>query len=192
MLQYHIYCTSYSDIQKTEKCYKCTLNTCMMKPSPILVNDQKDISKTLQTTTEYQKELDDCFYIIWWFLKPSPLNFQLEAILFQYLSEAFYCNQVKDSILTILSYVQQFKLVITKENFDTLPSHHKWDHAIKLVLGEPKIFNVYSLFTVEQTKLNVFITENFCINQIISSKLHWFFYQEKGQLAQVGVRLQNA
>jgi len=57
--------------------------------------------------------------------------------------------------------------VFTKEDFDILPEHWQWDHAIKLVLGsEPKSSKVYPLFLVEQKKLDFFLEKNLCTRQI--------------------------
>jgi len=51
--------------------------------------------------------------------------------------------------------------VFAKEDFDILPKHRKWDHAIKLTSGaEPKLLEVYSLFLLEQAELDAFLKEN--------------------------------
>ena len=51
--------------------------------------------------------------------------------------------------------------MFAKEDFDILPKHHKWDHAIKLIPGvEPKSSKVYSLFLLEQAELDAFLEEN--------------------------------
>jgi len=42
------------------------------------------------------------------------------------------------------TYIVEFRSVFTKEDFDILPEHHKWDHAIELIPGvEPKSSKVY-------------------------------------------------
>jgi len=51
--------------------------------------------------------------------------------------------------------------VFTKKDFDILPEHRKWDHAIELIPGgEPKSSKVYPLFPLEQAELNAFLEKN--------------------------------
>jgi len=67
--------------------------------------------------------------------------------------------------------VRGFESVFAKEDFDILPEHRQWDHAIKLVLGsEPKSSKVYSLSPVEQKELDAFLEENLHTRQICPSK----------------------
>ena len=56
---------------------------------------------------------------------------------------------------------QEFKDVFTKESFDELQDHKKWDHAIELIL-DAQIFStkVYPLAPVEQKQLDEFLEEN--------------------------------
>jgi len=59
------------------------------------------------------------------------------------------------------AYVVEFQSVFAKEDFDILPEHHKWDHAIKLIPGaDPKSSKVYPLSLLEQTELDAFLEEN--------------------------------
>jgi len=59
------------------------------------------------------------------------------------------------------TYVAEFQSVFTREDFDILPEHRKWDHAIELTSGvEPKSSKVYSLSPLEQTELDAFLEEN--------------------------------
>jgi len=61
--------------------------------------------------------------------------------------------------------------VFAKEDFDVLPEHRQWDHAIELVLGsEPKSLKVYSLSPVEQKELDAFLEENLRTGRIRPSK----------------------
>jgi len=57
--------------------------------------------------------------------------------------------------------VRGFKSVFAKEDFNILPEHRQWDHAIELILGsEPKSSKVYPLSPVEQKELDSFLEEN--------------------------------
>ena len=61
--------------------------------------------------------------------------------------------------------------MFTKEDFDILPEHCKWDHAIELIPGaEPKSSKVYLLSPLEQTELDTFLEENLCTRRIRPSK----------------------
>ena len=56
--------------------------------------------------------------------------------------------------------VRGFKSVFVKKDFNVLPEHRQWDHAIELILGsEPKSLKVYSLSPVEQKELDSFLKE---------------------------------
>jgi len=59
------------------------------------------------------------------------------------------------------AYVVEFQSVFAKEDFDILPEHCKWDHAIELIPGaEPKSSKVYPLSPLEQMELDAFLEEN--------------------------------
>jgi len=61
--------------------------------------------------------------------------------------------------------------VFAKEDFNILPEHCKWDHAIELTPGvEPKLSKVYPLSLLEQAELDAFLEKNLCTGQIQPSK----------------------
>jgi len=69
--------------------------------------------------------------------------------------------ETQKGLLTLPDCVKGFKSVFAKEDFDILPEHRQWDHAIELILGsEPKSSKVYSLSPVEQKELDSFLEEN--------------------------------
>ena len=69
------------------------------------------------------------------------------------------------------AYVAEFQSVFTKEDFDILLEHCKWDHAIELIPGaEPKSSKVYPLSPLEQTELDAFLEENLHTGWIQPSK----------------------
>jgi len=69
------------------------------------------------------------------------------------------------------AYVAEFRSVFAKEDFDILPEHRKWDHAIELIPGaEPKSSKVYLLSPLEQAELDAFLEENLCSGRIRPSK----------------------
>jgi len=68
-------------------------------------------------------------------------------------------------------YVREFESVFAKKDFDVLPEHRQWNHAIELIPGsEPKSSKVYPLSLVEQKELNFFLEENLHTGRIRLSK----------------------
>ena len=69
------------------------------------------------------------------------------------------------------AYIAEFRSIFTKEDFDMLLEHRKWDHAIELTPGaEPKSSKVYPLSPLEQEELDTFLEENLRTGRIQPSK----------------------
>ena len=67
----------------------------------------------------------------------------------------------------ILSHLQDFAGVFSKENFEELPLHRSWDHVIDLKPGfKPTDCKVYPLSPKEQEPLKEFIEENLASGRI--------------------------
>ena len=90
----------------------------------------------------------------------------------QYLMEEARRNKETQATTTLQpAYIMEFQSVFTKEDFNILPEHCKWDHAIELTPGvEPKLLKVYSLSLLEQAELDTFLEENLCTRRIRLSK----------------------
>jgi len=90
----------------------------------------------------------------------------------QCLAEGARCSKETQATTTPLpTYVAEFQSVFAKEDFDILPEHRKWDHAIELIPGaEPKLSKVYPLSPLEQTELDAFLEENLRTRWIQPSK----------------------
>jgi len=90
----------------------------------------------------------------------------------QHLAEgARRSKEIQAATTPLPAYIAEFQSVFTKEDFDILLEHRKWDHAIELIPGaEPKLSKVYSLSLLEQTELDAFLEENLCTRQIRPSK----------------------
>jgi len=86
----------------------------------------------------------------------------------QQLAEGARCSMETQAAATLLpAYIAEFRSVFAKEDFDILPEHCKWDHAIKLIPGaEPKLSKVYPLSPLEQAELDAFLEENLHTRQI--------------------------
>jgi len=104
--------------------------------------------------------------------EPDQVELQAAAITSQHLAEGARRSVEAQAAATPLpAYVTEFRSVFAKEDFDILPEHHKWDHAIELIPGvEPKSLKVYPLSPLEQAELDAFLEENLCTRQIRPSK----------------------
>ena len=86
------------------------------------------------------------------------------------------------------NYIRGFKFVFAKKDFNILPEHRQWDHAIELILGsEPKLSKVYPLSPVEQKELDAFLEKNLHTEQICPFKspmaaLVFFIKKKDGSL----------
>jgi len=80
----------------------------------------------------------------------------------QHLAEGARRSAETQAAATLLpAYVVEFRSMFTKEDFDILLQHHKWDHTIELIPGaEPKLSKVYPLSLLEQAELDAFLKEN--------------------------------
>jgi len=70
------------------------------------------------------------------------------------VEEARRSKETHATTTLLPTYVTEFQSVFTKKDFDILPEHHKWDHAIELIpRAEPKSSKVYLLSPLEQAVL---------------------------------------
>jgi hypothetical protein len=80
-------------------------------------------------------------------------------------------------------YLEEFRGVFEKMDFDKLPKQRKWDHTIELKPGaEPVKGRNIPLFVPEQAELDVFIKEHVETGCICPSKSPWaslFFFVKK-------------
>jgi len=92
----------------------------------------------------------------------TQTDLRVMATTSQYLAERTRHSKETQAATTPLpTYVAEFQSVFAKEDFDILPKHCKWDHAIELTPGaEPKSSKVYLLSPLEQTELDAFLEEN--------------------------------
>jgi len=90
----------------------------------------------------------------------------------QHLAEGARRSKETQAATALLpAYIAEFQSVFAKEDFDILPEHHKWDHAIELIpRAEPKSSKVYPLSPLEQTELDAFLEENLRTGRIRPSK----------------------
>jgi len=98
----------------------------------------------------------------------TQANLQATATTSQRLAEeARHSKETQAATTPLPTYITEFQSVFAKEDFDILPEHHRWDHAIELIpRAEPKLSKVYPLSPLEQTELDTFLEENLCTEQI--------------------------
>ena len=106
--------------------------------------------------------LRDRLFLTRIFLKLTEVDLRATATTSQHLAEGARRSKETLAAATLLpAYVTEFQSVFAKEDFDILPEHCKWDHAIKLIPGvEPKSSKVYPLSPLEQEELDAFLEEN--------------------------------
>jgi len=116
--------------------------------------------------------LRDRLFLIRIFLELTEVNLRATAVTSQRLAEEARCSKETLAAATLLpTYVTEFQSVFAKEDFDILPEHRKWDHAIELIpRAEPKSSKVYPLSPLEQEELDAFLEENLCTGRIRPSK----------------------
>jgi len=84
---------------------------------------------------------------------------------------AWHSKETLTTATPLPTYVAEFQSVFAKEDFDILPEHRKWDHAIELIpRAEPKSLKVYPLSLLEQAELDAFLEENLRTRRIWLSK----------------------
>jgi len=65
--------------------------------------------------------------------EPNPVDLQAMTMTSQRLAEGARRSAETQATATPLpAYVAEFRSVFTKEDFDILPEHRKWDHTIEL------------------------------------------------------------
>ena len=94
--------------------------------------------------------------------EPVAEDLRATSTISQKLAEgARRASETWKGLLTLPDCAKGFESVFAKEDFDILPEHRQWDHAIELIQGsEPKSSKVYPLSPVEQKELDAFLEEN--------------------------------
>jgi len=92
----------------------------------------------------------------------TQTNLRAMATTSQRLAEgARRSKEMQANTALLPAYIAEFQSVFAKEDFDILPEHRKWDHAIELIpRAEPKSSKVYLLSLLEQMELDAFLEEN--------------------------------
>jgi len=164
------------------------LNVCRSGPLPEHVEDSEE-DETLVQTGEIKYEQEDRLFITRILLEPTAEDLRAASTTSQKLAEGAHRSmEAWREPFIPPDCVRGFESVFAKEDFDILPEHRQWDHAIELIPGsELKSSKVYPLFPVEQKELDTFLEENLCTRRIRPSKspmvaLMFFIKKKDGSL----------
>jgi len=147
------------------------LNVCWSRP-PLEYAEDSEEDETPIRSQEAEYKQGDQLFITRILLESTAEDLHATSTASQKLVEgAHRSTEARREPFIPPDYVRGFESVFAKEDFNVLPEHIKWDHAIELVPGlEPKLSKVYSLSLVEQKELDAFLEENLCTGQIRPSK----------------------
>jgi len=143
------------------------LRSCRDGPIPLLQEESESEEEPPQMHHP-SWEFGDRLFLTHLLLGPNQVNLRATTTTSQRLAEGARRSAEAQAAATPLpAYVAEFQSVFAKEDFDILPEHRKWDHAIELTpRAEPKSSKVYPLFPLEQAELDAFLEENLCTGRI--------------------------
>jgi len=147
------------------------INICRSGPSPEHVEDSEE-DKTPLRMYKVEYEPGDRLFITRILSEPAVEDLRATSTISQKLvEEAHQASETRKGLLTLPDCTKGFESVFVKEDFNILPEHRQWDHAIELIPGsEPKSSKVYLLSPVEQKELDSFLKENLRTGRICPSK----------------------
>ena len=139
------------------------VNICRSGPPPEYAEDSEKDETPLQIC-KVEYEQGDRLFMTRILLEPAAEDLCATSTISQKLvEEAHRASETWKGLLTLPNCVKGFELVFAKKDFNILPEHRQWDHAIEFILGsEPKSSKVYPLSPVEQKELDSFLEENLC------------------------------
>jgi len=147
------------------------LRSCRDGLTPLLQEESESEEEPPQTH-HLSWELGDRLFLTCLLPEPDQVELRAVATTSQHLAEGARRSAEAQAAATLLpAYVVEFRSVFAKEDFDILPEHRKWDHAIELIPRvEPKSSKVYPLSPLEQAELDAFLEENLRTRRIRPSK----------------------
>jgi len=147
------------------------INICQSGPLLEHTEDSEE-DETPVRTGEIMYEQGDQLFMTRILPKPTAEDLRAASTTSQKLAEgACRSAEARREPFIPPDCVRGFKSVFAKEDFDILPEHRQWDHAIELIPGsEPKSSKVYPLSPVEQKELDTFLEENLRTGRICPSK----------------------
>jgi len=133
------------------------LNVCRSRP-PLEYAEDSEEDETPVRTREAEYEQGDQLFMTQILPEPTVEDLRATSTTSQKLAEgAHQSAEARREPFILPDCIRGFESVFAKENFNILPEHRQWDHAIELVPGsEPKSSKVYPLSLVEQKELDPF------------------------------------
>jgi len=163
------------------------VNVCQAGPSPEYAEDLEGDENPRSDEVEY--EIGNRLFMTRLLPEPTTEDLRATSIISQKLVEgAHRALKTQKGLLTLPDCAKGFESVFAKEDFDILPEHRQWDHAIELILGsKPKSSKVYLLSPVEQKELDSFLEENLhtgriCLFKSFMAALVFFIKKKDGSL----------
>jgi len=137
------------------------VNICRPGPFPEHVEDSEEDETPLRIC-EVEYEPGNRLFMMRILVEPTIEDLRATSTISQKLAEgARRASETWKGLPTLPNCAKGFESVFSKEDFDILPEHRQWDHAIELISGsEPKSSKVYPLSLVEQKELDSFLEEN--------------------------------
>jgi len=182
------YCAICKEQVSWRKAETKAINICRSGPSLEYVEDSEEDENSLQTS-EVEYEQGDRLFVTRLLLESTAADLHATSAISQKLAEgAHRASESQKGLFTLPGCARGFESVFAKEDFDILPEHRQWDHAIELVPGSaPKLLKVYPLSPVKQKELDSFLEENLCTGRIRPSKspmatLVFFIKKKDGSL----------
>jgi len=168
MIHCPLQCEGGCALRKERTCQKRTelraLRSCRDGPMPLFQEEleMKELEETTPQPYTPDWEPGDRLFLTHLLPELTQTDLQAMATTSQRLMEGARCSKEMQANTTLLpAYITEFQSVFAKEDFDILPEHRKWDHAIELIpRTEPKLSKVYPLSPLEQMELDAFLEEN--------------------------------
>jgi len=147
------------------------LNVCRSGPCPEYAEDLEE-DKAPVWTREAEYEPGDQLFMTRILPDSTREDLRAASMTSQKLAEgARRSAEARKELFILPDCVRGFESVFAKEDFDVLPEHRQWDHAIELIPGtKSKSSKVYPLSPVEQKELDSFLEENLRTGRIHPSK----------------------
>jgi len=137
------------------------LQSCRDGPIPLL-QEELELEEEPPQMHHPSWELEDRLFLTRLLPEPDQVDLQATTMTSQRLAKgARHSAETQAAATPLPAYIAEFRSVFTKKDFDILPEHRKWDHAIELIpRAEPKSSKVYPLSLLEQAELDAFLEEN--------------------------------
>jgi len=147
------------------------LNVCRSGPCPEYAEDLEEDEAPVWTR-EAEYEPGDQLFMTRILPDSTREDLRAASMTSQKLAEgARRSAEARKELFILPDCVRGFESVFAKEDFDVLPEHRQWDHAIELIPGtKSKSSKVYPLSPVEQKELDSFLEENLRTGRIHPSK----------------------